>query len=200
MQNNNGNPNLLPTNFPICLFYSGCKDFVLSSKYLNSIHISANYTSTTMAKTLVEDGDKSDATPHILFVRPWSGLHCTLTPTCNTHLSPAFHLRHNMSRVFKGQKARHKQRKCKASKPLSRCSSALWSNTFAIFACFFSFALIFSCRKMSTGLATHVAVTDGWRRAVAVDMEPSCCRARGLKCGFFWGQLRSKPMLFYRID
>lgn len=56
-----------------------------------------------------------------------------------TSLSWAFDLLHNMSRAFRGQIARHKQRKCNANKPFSRCSCALWSNTFSLFVCFFFF-------------------------------------------------------------
>lgn len=97
-----------------------------------------------MTKALVEDGDKSNATLHILIVRPRPGLHCTLTLTCNPHLSSAFDLRHNMSRVFRGQKARHRQRKCKAGELFSRYSSAPLIQYILTFFFFFLHVFFFS--------------------------------------------------------
>lgn len=107
--------------------------------------------SSTMTKTLVEDGDKSNATLHILIIRPLSGLHCTLTLTCNPHLFSAFDLLHNVSRVFRGQKARHRQRKCKAGELFSHCSYApLIQYILTFFNVFFSPQSF--CRwKMSAG-------------------------------------------------
>lgn len=56
-----------------------------SGKYSTLSPMSVNYAST---RKLVEDGGKSNATLHFPSVRPCSGLHCTLTPTCSPHLSP----------------------------------------------------------------------------------------------------------------
>lgn len=90
-----------------------------------------------------------------------------------TSLSWAFDLLHNMSRAFRGQIARHKQRKCNANKPFSRCSCALWSNTFSLFACFFFSS--FEVKNLSRTSAADSFLKAshhsrcGWTRTGAVD-------------------------------
>lgn len=107
------------------IFWIFGKGLIKMTPYPDTSSKKQNKTSMTTTKANQKrDGENSNSTPHPLFVRPRYGLHCTLTHTCNPHLSLSFDLLH-MSRVFRGQKARHKQRECKAREPLSRCSSAL---------------------------------------------------------------------------
>lgn len=103
----------------------------------------------------------------------YSFCKASLWPTLyvDTHMQPtslswAFDLHRNMSRVFRRQKARHKQRKCNASEPFSvlqLCS--LIRSIFTFCMLFFSFEV----KNVSGTLAADsflmraatVAVTDG---------------------------------------
>lgn len=143
---------------------------VLSGKYWNVAPRPARYTS---PRTLVAEGDGERHAAYCLCeAMLWHTLYLD-THMQPTSLSWAFDLLRNMSRTFRGQIARHKQRKCNANKPFSRCSRALWSNTFRLFACFFSSS--FEVKNLGRTLAADSFLSArrhsgwGWMRTGAAD-------------------------------
>lgn len=150
--------------------------FCFAEKIFKSHSRPANCTS---ARAAAADGDgKRHGACCLCEAMLWH----TLYP--DTHMQPtslswAFDLLRNMSRTFRGQIARHKQRKCNANKPFSRCSCALWSNAFLLFACFF-----FPLWPL-THFRAAAAAADEWGRELLTN---TCRRAARVGDEAFWGQ------------
>lgn len=153
--------------------YYECNDSVLSRKYLNLTPVSVNYSST---RTLVTDGDKSNAAVHIPFVRPCSSLYCTLTPTCSPHLSPGLLISSIICQGYLEDRKQDISRENVMPTSPFRAAAVLSDPIHFIFFWMFSFSL--PRWKMSAGLfcgesflmqAATVAVTGGWMRTVTVD-------------------------------
>lgn len=153
-----------------------------SNSHVSKLHINDN------------DQDIGWRQRHIICCTAYSLCKFLLRPTLYldnhkqpTSLSCAFDLFRNMSRVFRGQKARHTQRKCNASKPFSHSSCALIHYIFT----FCIFLSSFEVKNVSGTLVTNsffmraaiVAVTDGWMKTSCLQI-PAAELCLCLKCSF----------------